>query len=229
MPGTPSRKPAARPVRKAAPATGARQRKSGADRRDEIARAVLRIAGEPGMPALTTASLAAEVGVTTGALFRHFPSLDDMLRAAVDHAVRQIEGTFPDADLPPMDRLIQLGRNRVRTIGSDRGLSWLLRSEQAWLSLPDDSVEKLRALVRRSRAFLLAAITDGVGSGAVRSDIEPELLLITVMGTIHALMGMPGVQGRSTQGLARADDALAALAQLLSPLEPPRRPRRSKR
>ncbi len=63
--------------------------------------AALRIIGERGRGALTTANLATEIGLSSGALFRHFASLDDVLREAVRVALRTIEGTFPDASLPP--------------------------------------------------------------------------------------------------------------------------------
>ena len=137
-----------------------RTRKPAPERRREIALAVLRIIGERGLTSLTTATLADEVGVTTGALFRHFASLDEILRETVRHGVEKMEETFPDASLPPLERLLGLARNRVELLRSDSGLEWLLRSEQAYLTLPDEAVASLKALVRRSRRYLLDAIRE---------------------------------------------------------------------
>ena len=106
-------------------------RKPAAVRREEIAQAVLRIIGERGLTSLTTSNLAAEVGLTSGALFRHFASQDEILRETTRHAVARIEATFPDEPLSPVDRLLALARNRVRVLGADPGLAWFLRSEQA--------------------------------------------------------------------------------------------------
>ena len=133
-------------------------RKPTGKRREEIARAVLRIIGEQGLTSLTTATLAAEVGVTTGALYRHFASLDEILAETVRLGVERLEATFPDESLPPLDRLVALARNRVRLLGNDPGLAWLLRSEQAYLTLPTDAAERLREIAGRSREFLLRTL-----------------------------------------------------------------------
>jgi AcrR family transcriptional regulator len=197
-----------------------RTRKPAAERREEIVKAVLRIIGERGLTSLTTTTLAEEVGVTSGALFRHFASRDAILQEAVRYGLGRIEGTFPDASLPAVERLLQLARNRVRVLGSDPGLAWLLRSEQAYLTLPDDAVVRLRDLVEQSRRYLLDAIREGASQGSIRADIEPEVLLVPVLGTIHALVGMTGVHQLATGGRRRDPDrVLAALERMLAPSE----------
>ena len=113
------------------------KRKPAVERRDEIARAVLRIIGERGLTSLTIATIAAEVGVTNGALYRHFASLDEILEETVRHGVERIDATFPDPSLPPVERLLALAGNRVTLLGGDPGLAWLLRSEQVYLSLAE--------------------------------------------------------------------------------------------
>ena len=193
-------------------------RKSGAQRREEIAKAVLRIIGERGLTSLTTTTLAREIRVTPGALFRHFASRDEILQEAVQYALAKVEATFPDESLPPVERLLDLARNRARVLGSDPGIAWLLRSEQAYLTLPEDAVEQLRGFVKRSKRFLLDAIRDGASHGSIRCDIEPEVLLVLVMGTIHALIGMPGIHRHATRGRRRSPGhVLSALERLLAP------------
>lgn len=195
-----------------------RTRKPTAQRRLEIASAVLRIIGERGLTSLTTTTLAEEVGLTSGALFRHFASRDEMLQEAVRCALARIETTFPDASLPPLERLLALARNRVSLLGSDPGLAWLLRSEQAYLTLPEDAVQSLRDMIQRSARYLLEAIREGVAQGSIRGDIEPQLLLVPVMGTIHALVGMSGVHRvASDKRRGEPERVLSALQLLLAP------------
>jgi AcrR family transcriptional regulator len=186
-------------------------RRPSAERREQIALAVLRIVGDGGVSALSTTTLAAEIGLTSGALFRHFASRDEILDAAVRHAVRRIEETFPDSSLPPLERLMQLAQNRVALLGSDRGLAWLLRSEPAYHALPARAVKHLRDLVKRSERFLLDAMREGAEQGTIRNDIEPEVLVVVVAGTVHALIGMPGVH-RSIAPARRRDPNRVLLA-----------------
>ena len=182
-------------------------------RQREIAEAVLRVIGDQGARSLTTARIAAEVGVTSGALFRHFASLDAILDAAVDHAVTLVEATFPASDLPAVERLRQLATARIQLIGSHRGLAWLLLSDQVYVTLSDRAVKRLRALVKRSRIFLLDAMREGAEAGSIRSDIAPESLLPIFTGTIHALIGAAGVHRSGEE----KPDVLGALFKLLSP------------
>jgi AcrR family transcriptional regulator len=194
-----------------------RTRRTSAERRDQIATAVLDIIGRRGLTSLTMSTLAAEIGVTSGALFRHFDSRDDILRHVVRCAVARIDRTFPDETLPPRERLFTLARNRIRLLGPEPGLAWLLRSEQAYLTLPQDAVGELRDVARRSRRFLLKAIRDGAAAGSIRSDIPPDVLLIPIIGTIHALIGTPSASEHTT-GKQRGNSSrvLAALERMIA-------------
>ncbi len=193
-------------------------RRPAAERRQQIGEAALRIVGRQGVTALTTANLAQEVALTTGALFRHFATLDDVLREAVRQGLEKMESTFPDGALSPLDRISALARNRVKALSWDPGLAWLVRSEQALLVLPGDAVDSLQEFVSRSRRFLLDAIQEGARQGSIRKDIEPEALLVAVAGTIHALVGMPGIH-RLARGSRKVgpERVLEGLMRMLAP------------
>ena len=196
-------------------------RKSGQARREEIARAVLEILGEQGIAAVTTRNLAQRVGLTTGALFRHFPTTEAMLCEAVRVARAQVDATFPDPGLPPLRRVLTLARARVALMGGSPGVAWLFRSEQARQSLPEECVDQLQELSIRSRGYLLDALREGVTNGSIRPDIPAEDLLVPVLGTIHALIGMRGIHDSPVNGQGQTiERVLAALELMLSPPSP---------
>jgi AcrR family transcriptional regulator len=182
-----------------APTSKPTPRKPAGIRRREIAAAVLRLIGERGAPALTAATIAEAVGVTPGALFRHFESVDAILSAAVALAIEQVEATFPPADLPAQERLRALLLARIEVIRQTPGLAWLLLSDQVFLSVPAPSVELLHALVARSRNFVLEALREGIAAGSLRSDVEAEVMLVLFSGTIHALAAKSGVHGKGAK------------------------------
>ena len=196
------------------PAT--RTRKPTEVRRREIAEAVLRVIGEQGATSLTAATIAAEVGITPGALFRHFPSLARILEAAVERAVEETEATFPDPGGAPIERLMAIAAARIDLFRRNRGIAWLLLSDQVYLTLPEGALARLRGLVGRSRKFLLDAIRAGAKGGTIRSDIDPEILLVLFTGAVHAIVGTAGVHRRARRPApARVLDALRGL---LSPI-----------
>jgi len=186
-------------------------------RREEIASAAMRIIGERGLPALSTSALAAEVGVSTGALFRHFASQDDILRHAALNAVAILESTFPEPSLPAVERLLALARNRVQAFTGNPGLAWFLRSDQAELVLPPDASASLHDLVARSKRFVLDALRQGVREGTVRDDVEPEVLQVLVLATIHSLVGRSAFQSRTSRVTTRPEQVLQGLGRLLAP------------
>ncbi len=127
-----------------------------------------------------------------------------------------LDGTFPEPGLPPIERIRKLGLNRVELLGDNPGLTWLLMSQQAYLKLPPASVEQLEAVVTRSRQFLLSAVLDGVSDCSIRSDLEPGDLLVTILGTIHALIGMHGVAGGRKRNV---DEVMDSLLTMIRPVQ----------
>ncbi|MFT5233838.1 MAG: AcrR family transcriptional regulator [Candidatus Krumholzibacteriia bacterium] len=179
-------------------------RKSGDERRIEIAQAILRIIGERGLAALTTAGVAEEVGVSAGALFRHFASRDEMVSAAAELALQMIDQTFPSSDLAPLDRVVGLARNRAELLRSELGIAWLLKSDQAHLVLLEGAAQKVQEMGTRSKNFLRQAILEGREDGTIRTDVQPEVIMVTVMGTIHALTGISKIHS-STDSQSKLD------------------------
>lgn len=171
-------------------------RKPTSVRRREIALAALRLIDQEGIRALTSASLARAVGLTPGALFRHFASIDEILSAAVDLAIAAAEDTFPPADLPPVERLRTLVLQRIALLRDTPGVAWLLLSDQVRVTVPEDAVERLQALVQRSRTFLLDGLREGIASGDLRGDLSPQQMLPIVTGTVHSLVAGRGVHAR---------------------------------
>src|SRR6187455_3079115 len=75
----------------------AARRLSSDERRVEIVQAVLGLAGERGPDAITTQAIAERIGVTQGALFRHFPDKDAMWVAVFEWVRRALAAREPGA------------------------------------------------------------------------------------------------------------------------------------
>lgn len=190
-------------------------RKTSAERQKEIIRAVLRIIGKQGITSLTTSTIAKEVGFTSGAIFRHFDSLEEIYREVVNYAIQKIMETFPANSLPPLERLRAFITKRVRLFESSPGLAWLLRSEQAYLTLPKNSVNALRKIAEQSKQYILVLLEEGMGMGTIRNDIAPEILLIPIIGTIHTMTGIPGIRKSTRSNKSELEQVLVALERML--------------
>lgn len=155
-------------------------------RQEAIADAVLTIAGREGIGSLTMERLAREVGVTAGALFRHFPSRDAMLDGAAARAAALLESTFPPGDLPPLERLGQLIRARSALAARHAGIPQLVFSEQFAKALPPEGARAIAGVVRRTVVFVIRALEEARERGEVRGDVPAETLATVVIGTVLA-------------------------------------------
>jgi hypothetical protein len=82
-----------------------------------------------------------------------------------------------------------------------------------------EAVGWLAEIIKRSRLYVLTALREGAAEGTIRDDIEPEILSVTVMGTIHALIGMTGMRRRAAgEGKEDPEIVLNALMRMIEPL-----------
>ncbi|WP_243303280.1 TetR/AcrR family transcriptional regulator [Geothrix oryzisoli] len=184
-------------------------------KRAEIADAALRIIETRGIAALTTSALASELGVSSGAPFRHIANREELLEAVVLRVEELILGTFPRATDPPLERIQSLIRARAKVIGGHRGIGRLMFSEQFALALPEAAAVRLRGVVTRTQAFLLEALREAQQQEAVRTDLPPKALVTVVFGLLmHLVYAQAAGQGRAT-------DPGETCATLLALLQPP--------
>lgn len=189
----------------------AETRRSTEDRQAELIDAALRIIATRGITALSTRALAAEVGLSTGAIFRHFATLDALLVGVVERVEAVLAATYPSAELAPLARLDAFVEARSTAVGNQLGILRLMLSDQFLLALPEAGSARLEGCVQRSRAFVLACLREGQACGAVRSDVSAEALAPVVMGTVQMLaLSGAGVRQRVVEG-RRVREGLSTL------------------
>ena len=185
------------------------------DRKTAICDALLRIAAAEGIAALTVERLAREIGVTSGALFRHFATRDAMLDAAGQRLAGLLLGSLPPADLPPLDRLRLFFLNRLRMIGDHPGIPQLVFSGQFAKALPQAGARTLRGAIRKSVEFLARAAAEAAARGEVRTDVPSDEVVVLVMGSLLA-RGLLAAQAAGPEAPS-PDEAWGRLAPVLAP------------
>jgi AcrR family transcriptional regulator len=185
-------------------------------KRTEIADAALKVIGERGVMSLTIATLAAELGVTPGAPFRHFASRDEILEEVAARVTEILGAAFPDPSLPPLERLSRLFVARTEAVGKHAGIARLIFSDQFTKALPDTAAQQIRSIVKRTRLYLLEILKEAAHRGEIRGDVAPEDLVVHVMGTLQHLAFL-GALPREGSGFLRPnpEHVLGTLVTLL--------------
>ncbi len=182
------------------------------DRRRELVDVALEIIATRGIAALSTRALAKEVGLSSGAIFRHFASLDALLEAIVDRVETILERSFPSLELPGLERLERFVEARGAAVERHPGIPRLVLSEQFLLALPADGSARLSAVVKSTRDFIRDCIRDGQEEGDIRADVDAAALALVVMGSVQ-MHALSRAKPRARKREARA--VRAALATLL--------------
>ena len=176
-----------------------------AERRAHAVRTLLELASHTAPDAISTAAIAERMGVSHGALFRHFPNREAIWAEAVTWATGELERRFdaclevpaaattPDpgaAPLPPSGPLQQVAALMASHAGLLQQHPGLVRMLFAELQRPATSParETGKAFMQRFRLRLAALIAAAQADGDLEPDLDPHDLAALLVATQQGLM-----------------------------------------
>ena len=147
------------------------------DRRAQIIHSALDIIADHGMAGATSARIAADVGISEPALYRHFENKQQILLAALDEAsLRLVEHTMT-AGLSEKDGVLRLRMMSAAFYDFVMSHPSEVRVLFEAVSLTRD--EDMRLALRDKVTALLSVVElvlqDGVDQGAFRADLDVSL------------------------------------------------------
>lgn len=166
-------------------------RKPTADRKIEIADATLEVIGREGLGRFTAASLAKQVGVSDGALFRHFPNMDLIIEAAIDRAEEVLFEGFPPTQQDPLQRLGTFYCQRLAAIRRHPGVVRAIYSNELAHAAGERGAARVAEFRRRSVEFVRGCLHEAARNGQLTQAGKPRELAIIVLGSIMAVALSP--------------------------------------
>lgn len=188
------------------------------DRKQQIVVAAVHAVAASGYHTVTMADIADSVGITAGALYRHFSNKQDLLRAVVEVAVERLSA--PTSATVGFDEYVETTLKRVL---DNRELCLIWRREIR--NLPTDLQHKVTDAVHALRAVGYEALTDRRPD---LDDADRDLLSWAVL----SLLASPATHSQLLDGPAflatiqAAAETLASQqlrASIAAPWTPPRR------
>jgi TetR/AcrR family transcriptional regulator len=182
------------------------------ERQAEIVAAALHLARESSPAVITTSEIAASIGVTQGAVFKHFPTKDAIWLAAmrwVRETLLQTLQAAADGAGTPLDALSAVFRAHVDFVIAHPGVPRFIFHE---LQQPADSAAKreVRAVLQGYRQLLLGRLQQSIQQQLVRPDLDPEAAATSFIGLIQGLVMQSMLTGR-TAAMRQQSDALLVL------------------
>jgi AcrR family transcriptional regulator len=129
-------------------------------RQEQIKKAVLDIIADEGLHNLSTRNLAKRVGLSEGAIFRHFPTKRDIIKGIMDDVAANLIGALRTIALKPVkaeDKLFEYLCRNVTYLKENRGITILLFSEAAHLG--DNELKgKLNQILTEQKQFIIKIV-----------------------------------------------------------------------
>ncbi|MDO9234821.1 MAG: TetR/AcrR family transcriptional regulator [Aquabacterium sp.] len=181
------------------------------ERQAAIVAAALRLARETSPAQITTTDIATAIGVTQGAVFKHFATKDAIWVAAVlwvrEALMQDLEAAAAAASTP-MGALTAMFHAHVDFVITHPGVPRLIFHE---LQQPGDSATKqaVRALLQRYRELLLDILGQAMCQGQVAADLDQEAAATTFVGLIQGLVLQSMLVGHNTAMRQQADRVFA--------------------
>lgn len=160
------------------------------DRQKDIVEASLRIIAAHGTGALTIKNLAAQLGVSEPALYRHFPGKKDILLgilAYFEDSSRELFEEIRSSGDSSLEKLENIFQMHCRRFSNRPELSSVLFSEDLFQNDPR-LAEKMYSIMNMTSAFLNDMLRRGIAGGEIRSDLPAGHLSLLFMGSLRLLV-----------------------------------------
>ena len=168
-------------------------------RRHQIVHTARKILATQGMASLTMQELAREVGVSEGAIYRHFKSKDEILIELIHEIERSLLDAITEAERPGDDalgHLKHLFHRHFSSLERRSGVSFVVVAEA--LRFGDPPVKQAaRPMVERYLRSLAAIVSGGKDRGEINQGVDPNAAALMFFGMIQASVTLWSFSQRS--------------------------------
>lgn len=164
-------------------------RQSAEERKTQIVAAVLRLADEIGPDRLSTTDVARAIGLSQPAIFRHFPTKNELWLAVAEDIAEQLKGAWTAAETlatGPTDRLKALIEAQLSAIAYTPALPSILFSRELQVENPGLR-NVFREILGAYQGRLVSAIREQQASGDLRGDECPEDIAILLTSLVQGV------------------------------------------
>lgn len=156
-------------------------RESTDKRQEQIKKAVLKIITKEGLHNLSIRNLAKKVGITEGAIFRHFESKRAIIISILDDVKKDLMSelrSITQSTYSTEDRLYMFLMCHTKYLVKNKGVSILLFSEAAHLNYREVR-KRFHSIISEQEMLISTIIKDGIKEGKWdrKADIEDIAIL----------------------------------------------------
>lgn len=181
------------------------------ERRAATVKAVVELAAKQNPSEITTTAIAQHMGLTQGALFRHFPNKSAILEEVMAWVAERLLARVDKAMASSNSALVALEAvfmTHVEFVSKHPGVPRMLFGElqQAKATLPKKMAQ---SLIQRYGEKLQHLLETGIAEGELAADLDVNAAAILFIGTIQGLIMQSLLAGNVTHIRRNAPDVFA--------------------
>lgn len=153
-------------------------------RQEQIKKAVLEIISKEGLNNVSTRNLAKKVGITEGAIFRHFKTKRDIILGIMEDVKNELITDLRKisvSDKPAEEKLFNFLCTHVRYLIRNKGITILLFSEAAHMNDKELKIN-LHSILSEQKTLIENIVTDGIKKGNWNKKVIPQDFATIYMG-----------------------------------------------
>jgi len=160
------------------------------ERRAATVEAVIALAAEQNPSDITTTAIARRMGLTQGALFRHFPTKDAILQAVMSWVTGRLLARVDQATegvVSPLAALEAVFLTHIEFVSEHPGVPRMLFGE---LQRPEETIPKRMAqtFIHHYRERLRRQLEAGKAQGELDAALDVDAAAVLFIGTIQGLV-----------------------------------------
>ena len=163
-------------------------------RQKEIIDAAISLIAQNGIEGLTTKTLAAAVGISEPALYRHFANKAEIVRAMLscfDNNLENLKNTQRGWQF-----IKAFFAHRIEQVRTEPALANMIYSEELFIH-NSNYAGLLKEMMHKHRNIIMENIVFAINTGVIRNDIAPEMIFRMLAGSLRLLIKQYGMSGNA--------------------------------
>ena len=163
-------------------------------RQKEIIKSAVSLIAKNGIEGLTTKALAASVGISEPALYRHFSNKAEIVRAMIasfDSDVENLKKTQSGWQF-----IKAFFAHRIEQVRTEPALANIIYSEELFIH-NGDYADLMKEMMHKHRTMIMENIVIASKNGIIRNDIAPEMVFRILAGSLRLLIKQYGMSGNA--------------------------------
>jgi AcrR family transcriptional regulator len=169
-----------------------KKRQSSSIRQDQIIDAARKLVVKYGSEHVTVGRIAKEVGISEGAIYRHFKSKSDVLSGLADRIADDLLGDISNhiyANASSLEYLESVLNNHLSGIQQRKGISFQVIAEI--ISFGDRKLnKKVSGIISNYIASLKHLLSEAIKAGEIKEDTDTEAAALILFGMIQGLVNI---------------------------------------